>query len=548
MSDRTGFISRAQLIKSTLATSLLAACGGKVTPTTPAPAPTPTPFSASCASFSTSSADRFGLDHVLAHDPFKAFDKQALLDAFDFSPHIAALQQGYSKQAFRRVLQGTVITRIPSSGIVITTPGTYTFGGDLSWSPSATSTAAITIQCSNVTLDCGGYTLTASVSDSSWQTTGILVSGPLENVTIKNGTLASLTEYGIQANRVCGLNVVGVIITGLCMNNTKIHLATPAGIFVGLSLNVAISNCIVTKTNVTTDSSAGIQLISVNGAMVSNCAAISLVNNDGSMQGYSYLGCGYVTTSGCTADSFQTHFVNNITTPGHTCIGFLPTLCQNLSFVNCSATGMTGCCDDCHGMSVFLCWSSTVQGFRASHILDGVNNVSTHSQSGAKATGLEVYSFGNIQVSNCAVSDVRAINPEDLQAAGFSAWGSLIGFKNCSATNVSVQNDYNVADMRGVGFGWAPDPRAGQDGINFSDTPAVLISYTDCRADRCDVAFDTWDHIDSTWTGTTYTNCPVGYLAEPGAQRTLTCDPCSECTTPLITKLTNLASGNTYPH
>ena len=546
MAERNGFISRAQLIRGALATGALVGCGGGNT--APTPTPTSTAFSASCVSFSTSSADRFGLNEILAKDPFKGFDKQKLLKAFDFSPRIAALQQGYLKQAARRVQQGTSITQIPSSGITITTPGTYTFGGNLSWTPSATLTSAVTIASSNVTLDFGGNTLTAAVPDTSWQTTGILVLGPLENITIENGTLASFTEYGIQANQVCGLNVSGITVTGLCMVNTNLHLATPTGIFASLSLNVDISNCTVTNTNVTTDSSAGIQLISVNGASVNTCSASSLVNNDGSMQGYSYLGCGYVTTTGCTATSFQTHFVNNVSTPGHTCIGFLPTLCQNLSFVNCSATGMTGCCDDCHGMSVFLCSSTTVQGFQASQILDGVNNVSTHSQSGAKATGLEVYSFGGVKLTNCAVSNVRAVNPEDLQAAGFSAWGSLISFENCSATNVTVQSDNNVANMRGIGFGWAPDPRTGQDGINFSATPALLVSYSNCQADSCDVAFDTWDHIDSTWTGTSYTNCTTGYLVEPGAQRILTCDPCSECTTPLNTTLMNLASGNTYPH
>jgi hypothetical protein len=548
MSEQTGYISRARLIKSALATGFLAACGGG-TSSTPVSEPTPTPFSASCAPLSTNSADRFGLNRPLADDAFRHLDKQMLLDAFDPSPHLDALQAGYFKQAGRQVQRGSVIRQIPTSGIVITTPGTYSLGGNMTWSPSGTTISAIAIQSSNVTLDLGGYTLTASISDTSMQTNGILVTGPLENITIRNGTLASFTEYGILANQVCGLNISGINVTGLCMNNINIRLATPTGIFVGVSLNVAISNCTVTETNVTTDSAAGIQLISANLASVTSCTASSLVNNDGSMQGFSYVGCGYVTTANCTANSFQTHFARNIKTPGHTCIGFIPTFCQNLSFVDCSATGMTGCCDDCHGMSVFLSWAVKVSRFRASQILDGVNT-STHLQSGAKATGLEVYSLGltGVQVSDCVVSDVRAINPEDLQAAGFSAWGSIIEFQNCSASNVTVQNDNNVADMRGIGFGWAPDPRS-----EFSGTGALFVTYTDCKADSCDVAFDTWDHVFSTWIRPTYTNCTVGFLVEPGGQRKLSCDGCSECPgspwgpPPTTTKLTNFASGNTYP-
>jgi hypothetical protein len=547
MTQRSSIISRARLIKSALATSFLAGCGGG---TAPAPVSQPTAASAACVAFSTSSADRFGLKKLFANSVFKNLDRQKLLDAFDPSPHLDALQAGYFKRSGARVQQGRTIRQIPTAGIVITSPGTYTLSGDTTWTPSGTTTSAITIQSSNVTLDLGGYTLTASISDNSIQTTGILVgAGPLENITIKNGTVASFTEYGIQARQVCGLNISGITVTGLSMNNLGIRLATPTGIFVGLSLNVGISNCNVTQTNITTDSGAGIQLISTNLATVTNCAASSLVNNDGSMQGFSYVGCGYVTTTDCTATSFQTHFGSNIATPGHTCIGFIPTFCQNLSFVNCAATGMTGCCDDCHGMSVFLSAAVTVSGFQASQIVDGVN-VTTHSQSGAKATGLEVYSLGGtgVSVSDCVVSNVKAINPEDLQAAGYSAWGSTIEFQRCSAANVTVQNDNNVADMRGIGFGWAPDPRT-----EFSGTGALFVTYTDCTASSCDVAFDTWDHVLSTWTNPTYTNCTTGFLVEPGAQRVLSCDGCSECPgppygpNPATVTLTNFASSNTYP-
>lgn len=550
MPEGTRFISRARLIKSMFATGALAACGGPTTQFS-APAPTATPLSATCVPLTTNAADRFGLNKYFANDVFKGLDKERILDAFDPSPQLDALQAGYFKQTGARVQQGKLIRQIAPSGIVITSPGTYTLTGNMAWTPSGTTTSAISIQCSNVTLDLGGYTLTASIPDTSLQTTGILVAaGPLENITIKNGTVASFTEYGIQARQICGLNISGITVTGLCMNNTGIRLATPTGIFVGLSLNVSISNCVVTKSNVTTDSGAGIQLISTNLASVTNCALSSLVNNDGSMQGFSYFGCAYVATTGCTATSFQTHFATNIATPGHTCIGFIPTFCQNLSFAGCSATGMTGCCDDCHGMSVFLSAAVKVSGFRASQIVDGVNNLATHSQSGAKATGLEVYSLGGpgVTVSDCVVSDVRAINPEDLQAAGFSAWGPTVEFQRCSAAKVTVQNDDKVPDMRGIGFGWAPDPRT-----EFSGTGALFVTFTDCSADSCDVAFDTWDHVLSTWTNPTFTNCATGFLVEPGGQRTLSCDGCSECPgapygpKPGRVTLTNFAIGNTYP-
>ena len=550
MLEPRGIISRARLIQSALATGFLAACNGSANP--PVPQPTATPLTPSCVPLTTNSADRFGLNKYFASEAFRGFDKEKLLDRYDPSPHLERLQSAYFKQTRAKVLTGNVIGPIPPTGYIIASPGTYTLSGNQTWSPSGTATSAIQIQCSNVTLDLGGYTLTAS-SDTSTQNTAILVSAasPLENITIRNGTLAAFTEYGIQARSICGLTISGITVTGLCLNNTGIPLASPTGIFVGLSVNVAISGCTVTQSNVKTASGAGIQLLSTNLAAVNNCVASLLVNNDGSMQGYSYVGCGFVTTTNCIASSFQTHFAGNTSTPGHTCIGFIPTFCQNLNFLNCSATGMTGCCDDCHGMSVFLSAAVTVNGFQASDIVDGVNNPMTHPPSGAKATGLEVYSLGGagVTLSNCTVNAIRAINPEDLQAAGFSAWGPSIQFQGCSASNVTVQNDNNVPNMRGIGFGWAPDPRP-----EFRSTGALFVTYTNCTAHGCDVAFDTWDHVLSTWTNCTYTNCPTGFLVEPGAQRTLSCDGCSECPgnsygpPPISIPLTNFASLNTYPH
>lgn len=532
----TDSISRAQLIKGLLATSALTACGRNV-PSTPSVQPqlcTPV------------SQDLPWLDQALANAIFAAFDKATLLNEFDRSSKIQALQQPYFKQSGQRVQQGNVISQIPSTGIIITSPGTYTFAGNIAWSPSASYTSAIMIQSNDVTLNMSGYSLTALVADSSWHTAGIVVNGPADNVLITNGTLDAFTEYGILAAHVCGLDVTRVIASGLHLNDLTQREVTPAGIFAAYSQDVGIVQCTVLKSNITTDAGAGIQLIRTNQSTVSSCTVQSLVNNAGGMQGFSYLACENITTADCAADSFQTFYGGNDLTSGHTCIGFLPTLCFGLVFFRCTATNLTGCCDDCHGLSVFLCGDAAVTQFHASKILDGVTPGPVPS--GAKATGIEVYSLLGVKVSDSTATDIRALNPQDLQAAGFSAWGAGVEFTGCSAIRVSVQNDNGVRDMRGIGFGWAPDPRPGFDGV-----PASLTSYTDCQADTCDVAFDTWYHELSTWTATTYTNCGTGYLAEPLATRTLSCNPCSECPAtnyqpqPYQSPLINIAFGNTYP-
>jgi hypothetical protein len=187
-------------------------------------------------------------------------------------------------------------------------------------------------------------------------------------------------------------------------------------------------------------------------------------------------------------------------------------------------------------MSVFLDGKVTVSGFRADHILDGVSP----SNSGAKATGLEVYGVG-VTVTDSAVSYIKAINPQDKQSTGFSAWGLAIQFERCEASNVTVQDDFG-SGSHATGFGWAPDPRK-----YFAYIGAFDVTYTDCTADQCQVGFDTWYHVDSKWIRPIHTNCAIGILVEPGATRTLSCDPCSECDPAISVTLTNLASGNIYP-
>ena len=532
MSERIGSLSRSQLIGGAIATGTLAACGGVNTKFVSSGSAT----FASCGTVSANPAgDRFGLNEIFADGIFNNLDKQALLATFDRSPNIDALHQGYLAQVGQQPQSDNFILQIPSKGIVIQSPGTYTFGRDIMWSPNDVTCSAITIQCSNVTLNLAGFALTASVSDKSQQITGILVSGPAENITITNGTVAGVSEYGILARNVCGLNISRITVTGLCMQNLAIRYLTPSGIQVSWSYDVAISGCTVTQLGVTTDSSAGIQLIGTSQATVSGCGTSALVNNDGAVQGFSYIGCTNVTTTGCTAESLQSHFNGNVLTSGHTVLGFCPIFCQNLSYVDCSASGLTGCCDDCHGMSVFLDAHVTVSRFQANQVVDGVSP----SNSGAKATGLEVYGVG-VTVMDSVVNNIKAINPQDKQAAGFSAWGLSIQFERCQAGNVTVKDD--TGGSHGTGFGWAPDPR-----VLFRSIGAYAVTYTDCTADHCDVGFDTWNHVNSSWIRPIYTNCTTGILVEPGGARTVSGNPCSECSPPISVTLTNIESGNIYP-
>lgn len=538
MTQHSRSFSRAELIGGMIATGALAACGRAISPGSTTIAPK------LCTAASPSPV---GVNDIFSDPVFKDLDKQKLAELFDPSPQITALYQGYFAQAGRQPQVDKVIRHIPSAGIVIQSPGTYTLAGDVVWIPNGDNSSAIAIQCSDVTLDLAGFKLTASVSNTAWQTTGILVGGTatnsmITNITITNGTVANVTEHGILATSVCGLSISRVTVTGVCMQNLATRLLSPAGIKVSKSLDVAIYDCSVTQLNVTTDSCAGIFLLKTIGATVSGCRTSSLVNHDGAVQGFSYISCVNVTTTNCAAESLQSYFNGNTKTSGHTVLGFCPIFCWGITYVDCSATGLTGCCDDCHGMSVFLDGQVTITRFRADDIVDGPPPYNT----GAKATGLEVYGVG-VTVTDSFVSNITANNPQDKQATGFSAWGLTIQFERCKASNVIARDDVG-GGSQGMGFGWAPDPR-----VLFCYFGATDVTYTDCVADQCQVGFDTWYHKDSKWIRPIHTNCLTDILIQPDGKRTLSCDGCSECPPGSIltptggsVTLTNFATGNTF--
>ena len=323
-------------------------------------------------------------------------------------------------------------------------------------------------------------------------------------------------------------------------NNLETRNLCPAGIHIDTASNVTVTNCTVQFLYVTADSSAGIQILNTVGGTVSGCVMSNFVNYDGSVQGFSYLKSSNIATSSCTCDSFQSHFRSNIQTLGHTVLGFVPIFCIDLAYENCTATNMVGCCDDCHGMSVFLDALVSVTNFTANTVIDGV----AQSNSGAKATGLEVYG-ALVTVIGCSVENITAINPQDRQATGFSAWGWGISFTGCTAANVSVTdpdgNEHSALGY-GTGFGWAPDPRQ-----PLCAVAATGVVYDGCSASDCQVGFDTWNHVDSVWTNVSYTNCDIDVLVEPGGTRTVSCNPCSECNPPITVTLTNMAAGNLFP-
>src|SRR6185437_2788403 len=142
-----------------LATGTLTACGGGTY--------AGVPIAQSCAPVAVSGSDRFEINEIFSNAVFGGLDKQSLLETFDHSPAIDAHYQTYLAQSGQRPQIAKTIAQIPPEGIVIRAPGTYTFAATIAWAPNNVTSSAITIACSDVTLDMAGFALQAAVADKS---------------------------------------------------------------------------------------------------------------------------------------------------------------------------------------------------------------------------------------------------------------------------------------------------------------------------------------------------------------------------------------------
>lgn len=471
---------------------------------------------------------------------------EVLKEKFDITESILKSVENIFESKAGIIQTQTAIDNIPSEGIIINTPGQYYLTKDLVWNPTTNNLFAIKIMSSDVLIDFKGYQLSSTLSDNKNVTSGIIIGSSslkLNNVQLKNGSIINTGSHGIIATYCNNLDISDLKIKEITINNTEVKNLTPSGINVSYSNDVSINNCIIDGMEVTSAASAGLQLLHCNYGSVTQCSVNNCLNHDGSVQGYSYIYCLGIFTNGCNASYFKSHFQGNSKTLGHTVIGFVPMLSAFLVFENCSASNLTGCCDDCHGMSLFITALIDVTNFSAADIIDGVSPLNK----GAKATGLEVYGF-IINISDSTASKIVAINPEDLQSTGFSAAGWKITFTNCKAEDIKVITEANIVDPtigHGTGFGWAPDPRK-----IFSSWNADHTLYQNCEASKCSVGFDSWKHTNSVWKDIKTSECQTNiWKQDAGVIRTLKMDKCSESPSgnPTLVKVANVVKDNTFP-
>lgn len=422
-----------------------------------------------------------------------------------------------------------LISDIPPQGIIISTPGTYVFTNDIYWTPTAPLAVGITVTVSNVCIDLNNHKFNCFAVNLL--SVGIL-SLNSNSLSVKNGEIKYMGLIGVASIGGKDIRYSNVKIIGLTLNNP----AFPGlGIIAVTCENVRFYDIAIADISITGLALAGILLDEVKDSRFIKCDFSNLKNEAGLCAGITYIMCNGSSIKHIKINNLATGSTDNLLAPGHTAIGIVPFQSENLKINKCWIKDIIGGCDDSHGISLFVVKNAVVKNCYVENVIDGLSGV------GAKATGIEVYTFtdiqdttltretvrppGNILIKNCHVRNIIAINPGDKQAAGFSVAGSSVKFEDCTAENVAVfdENKKQNMDSFGVGYGWAPDIR------DMFIYPAYKVEYINCKAINCQVGFDTFYHINSTWNNIVSCNNGINIMLLKCNSRILFCNQCSEC-------------------
>lgn len=418
--------------------------------------------------------------------------------------------------------RSAAIRDVPANGLTITSPGRYALASDVHWRAPSPNCAAVTVLSSNVVLDLGGHTLLVDALQRG--VVAIAVGDgrvPLHNVTVGNGVVAGGTLYGVAAALVDGLVLSGLHAEGLTPADAA---AVPAAVFIAACDGANITGCTAERVHGVANSLNAFHVRLSAGVTFEDCSVSGVHNDAGGCVGFGASACDELHYRRCVAEQLST---GNLLPPGsmgHTCIGFLPFLCTQTRVVHCAARHVAGSCDDAHGISVFVCPARVLV---ADCVFEDVSTGFGVTGTGAKSTGAEVMVSSDVHVARCTARRIAARRPQDGQCAGFSTGMTAgVSFTDCAASDVRCvgMGTGSKNGPGGVGFGWAPDPRAMFIG------PSEHTAYTRCTAEACDVGFDLFNHVAPQLKSCSARHVRVKEVSGPPfEERVLTCDVCSEC-------------------
>lgn len=398
------------------------------------------------------------------------------------------------------ILESQINNPIPYT---ISSPGVYCLATDVSFTPTASFTSAITIDAPNVVLDLNNNTLSqATVTNTGL--VGITINGQ-RNIIIKNGTVSGFNQNGIftQANTTTSAFNDQLIFENLNVltNGTAAGPEGVGGIVITNATNVSLE-----YVNARENFGVGVGLSGVDNFFMDNCRCDDTqpiefafpfgncaIGFYAAVDGPFFLKLrekfeekkNLKQTPFTTASSNL--FVTNCSFNGSTgqnsafgaAVGNLTTTAsarsRNILFENCVATDISAV----EGFSFFGLYFGFVEGITViadnivikNFVVDNLATTGTGTPPIDHMVGIEVSASTNALVENCTVA---TLSGQATYVFGFDieGFGTNVTHKNCVAYNI-VNNNTTVLPAYAAGFALEKPLQAG---FNFEGQGVVTDS------------------------------------------------------------------------
>ena len=421
----------------------------------------------------------------------------------------------------------THISEIHPDGVHISKPGTYTFTKDVVWCPRRRGGVAISVTCSDVTIDFSNFCLIKSEKrcvlsgQHITQCVGVRV-GSVHRVSLCCGTVRGFDQYSVIAIGTHDLVLNRMIIQDLQYAHTHLPLPLPLASSSSSTLRghkhrrrqhvtagIMLSGChrprvVWSACEMFCGKHRGlhtaVQLQSCTNAVVEDVRVLKQKNDTGSCVGVAAFLCDGVSVARCHVGGVSAHeFIAGVALVG--CVRVHVSATTIGSIVAAAARGGA-----VYGMYMARCTGgpALVEACTINHV--GVSATSATSATSSKdddgddgddgdddvkdaarvlsATGVWVLQCNNVHFLRCAVSQVSA---DEGHAAGFLDGDTQnVAYVNCSVDAVAAVG-YSV------GFG----------GIRHLFAPSLHTSYTSCQVTNCSIGYDLTTHQKYSMKGCT---------------------------------------------
>lgn len=320
-----------------------------------------------------------------------------------------------------------ILNGMNTSPIIINTPGLFSLVGPLDFGLTAPNQACIIVASNDVTIDLNGFSIRQVSGFEQPNTEGILINPGMQNITIQNGVITHMTNYGIQILD----DSNSIYLTNLVINDVQ-----NAGIIADSNdTGTGITNIFLD--NVTTESISNLDGNPTYGILLKFVNSANILNNSLIHNIYTTTGnCYGLKLKHCTSVSVDSLVSNDNKGGGLLTSGIYTVSCQDCTIENCFSIN-----NSCSGLdpdSITLGFGFDTSNNIACNSCISVDNNCTFS-----SYGFFTINGNGIQYNNCQGNGNAS---SQLDGLGFSANnGLLIELHNCTAKgNGGANNGYGI--------------------------------------------------------------------------------------------------------